>query len=179
MLVSQVAEVAGEQRETIRTREKLGVYGFERAGGWKRYTDFETLVIAVHAALKRAVKDDDLAQIGCALAGKAIMDEWIKDEEGTPYFDEETFKRERFLFFWRDDAGEWTGEIAATVGEIEAMVNGRIVESYSETPIFTTVNLATILKKALIRMLEVQIKAEMAAKDRLPLPNPAASTEGT
>lgn len=162
MLVSQVAEVAGELRETIRTREKLGVYGFKRAKGWKRYTDFETLTIAVHAALKRAVKDDDLAQLGCLLAGKAIMDEWIEDEEGVPYFDKETLQRDRFLFFWRDEVGAWTGDIAASVSEIEAQVNDRIAKSYSETPIFTTVNLATILKKALIRMLDVQIKAEVS-----------------
>ncbi|SOC08541.1 hypothetical protein SAMN05877809_104321 [Rhodobacter sp. JA431] len=160
MLVSQVAEVAGEQRETIRTREKLGVYGFDRPKGWKRYTDLETLVISVHAALKRAVKDDDLAQFGCMLAAKAIMDEWTEDEQGVPYFDEETFQRERFLFFWRDAAGAWTGDIASSVNEIEAQINERIVKSYSDVPIFTTVNLATILKMTLVRMMKVQIKAE-------------------
>lgn len=166
LLIGQVAEVAGEERETIRTREKLGVYGFEenygipRPKGWKRYTDLETIIVAVHAHLKRAVKDDEFADVGSKIAGVTLIEEWIEDEEGVPYFDPNTFQRDRFMFFWRNETGKWVACVEDAPDAAQKKNEDLLDASYADAPTFITVNFGQILRRVLVRMLDVQIKAE-------------------
>ncbi len=157
MLVREVAKVAGEPRETIRTRLKQGIFKFEDAKGWKRFTDFETIMVSVHARLKRATTDEKIAELGMLLSGKALMDEWIRDDSGVPYFAEDTFDAERFLIFWRDDQGELHSEILNSVPDTSTATNERFDQSYIAEPVFTLVNLRTLLRQTLTAMLEVQL----------------------
>lgn len=163
LLIKDVAKVAGEPRETIRTREKQGVYGFEenygipKAKGWKRYTDLETIIIAVHAHLKRAVRDDDFADVGSKIAGATLIQEWVENPDGVPYFSMETFQRDRFMFFWRDAQGAWSASLDDVPDAAQALNNSLIDTSYNETPVFVCVNFGTIMKKIIMAMLEVQI----------------------
>lgn len=162
MLIREVAKIAGEPRETVRTRLKQGIFGFEQAKGWKRFTDFETIIVSVHARLKRSTHNDDLAQVGSLLAAKAIMDEWHEDEKGIPYFDQETFTKPRYLIFWIGSDEKWHAELVQTSEELQAVTSQRFDESQDDVPAFTTVNLKTILSRTLAAMLDVQI--EMAKK---------------
>lgn len=156
MLIGEVARVAGDPRETIRTRLKQGVFNFERSKGWKRFSDFETILISIHSRLKRATSDDDLAQIGMLLVAKTLMDEWFEDESGVPYFRESTFEAERFLIFWRADTNEWNADIFDSVPSTSEATNQRFEESYSSSPVFTVVNLGTIMRQTLLAMVRVQ-----------------------
>ena len=160
MLIGEVARVAGDPRETIRTRAKKGVYGFERPKGWKRFSDFESILISIHARLKRATGDDDLAQIGMGLAAKALMDEWEKDETGIHYFALSTFMSERFLLFWRHGNGEWEADIFDTIPDTYAATDARFNESYNTAPVFTVVNMGTLMRQTLHEILKVQIEAQ-------------------
>ncbi|MFZ5964726.1 hypothetical protein ACOXXX_17420 [Thalassococcus sp. BH17M4-6] len=163
MLVGEVARVAGDPRETIRTRLKQGVFSFDRPRGWKRFTDFETIIISTHARIKRATQDDDVATLGMLLASKAIMDEWQEDEAGVPYFSLSTFTRDRMLVFWRDENGDWMGEIYSSPDEITAAINLRLKESFSSAPVFTAVNLRTILLSTIKAIAEVQSESEASS----------------
>lgn len=159
MLVGEVARVAGVPRETLRVWLRREFFGFERPkGSWKRFSDLETIVIGVFAALVRATQDHDLSQLGSLLAGKVLMDEWQVDETGVPYFAAETFEKDRFLFFWRDAEGKWTGDIKETPEQAYAEINVRLDDSYGNAPAFTVVNFGTILKRTLLAVLKVQIE---------------------
>lgn len=158
MLVGEVARVAGVPRETLRVWLRRGTFSFRKEQkGWKRFSDFETIIIAVFAAMVRAAQDHELAQLASMVAGKTLMDEWKEDEQGVPYFSEETFNRDRFFLFWRDLEGNWTGDIFDAPEGAEAATNIRIRESYSVAPVFTVVNFGTIMKLVLLEMLKVQI----------------------
>jgi MerR HTH family regulatory protein len=166
MLVGEVARVAGVPRETLRVWLRREFFGFSRPKGtWKRFSDFETVIIGVFAALVRATQDHDLAQLGALLAGKVLMDEWTEDETGVPYFSEDTFDKDRFLFFWRDAEGSWTGDIKASPDEAYAEINVRLDDSYSNAPIFTVVNFGAVLKHTLVALLKVQIEMPANASE--------------
>jgi DNA-binding transcriptional MerR regulator len=159
MLVGEVAKIAGVPRETLRVWLRRETFAFPRPkAGWKRFSDFETIIIAVFAAMVRATQDHELAQIACALAGKTLMDEWNVDDTDVPYFSEDTFHRDRFLLFWRDIEGKWQANIFDAPEGAQAATNLRIQESYSIAPVFTVVNFGTILKQVLLAILEVQIE---------------------
>lgn len=160
MLVGEVARIAGDPRETIRTRLKQGVFNFNRPKGWKRFSDFETIIISVHSRLMKATQDRDFAQIGHLLAAKVLMDEWQEDEKGVSYFAEETFMRDRVMIFWRDQEGNWSADIYDAPDAAQEEINNRISESYSATPVFTFVNLGAILRLTLREILKVQIERE-------------------
>lgn len=162
MLIREVARVAGEPRETIRTRLKQGIFGFEQAKGWKRFSDFETIVISIHARLKRETDSDNLAQIGMLLVAKSIMDEWKEDETGVPYFAQSTFEDERFMLYWLDEAGAWKADIFNSVESISDAVNNRFSESYSASPTFTVVNLRTHMLQTLLAMMKVQLGQDIS-----------------
>lgn len=162
LLIKDVAKVAGEPRETIRTREKQGVYGFEKSKGWKRYSDYETLIIALHAHLKRAIRDDEMAEVGMLIAGSKLVEEWIEDANGVPYFNLDTFERNRFMFMWRNAEGAWTATLDDAPDGAQDRNNALIETSYRETPIFVCVNFGTIMKQVMRAMLRVQIELEQA-----------------
>lgn len=159
MLVGEVAQVAGVPRETLRVWLRREFFGFNRPkGSWKRFTDFETIIIAVFAALVRVTKDHDLAEFGSLLAGKVLMDEWTADEAGVRYFDQDSFTKDRFLFFWRNDEGTWAGDIKTGPDETDAEITRRLSDSYSGPPVFTVVNFGAILRHTLLAVLKVQIQ---------------------
>ncbi|WP_158970952.1 hypothetical protein [Chachezhania sediminis] len=160
MLIAEVARVAGDPRETIRTRLKQGVFSFERGKGWKRFTDFETITISIHARLKRATNDDSLAEIGMLLAAKVLMDEWIEDENGVPYFAMKTFEKDRFIMFRRGETGDWVANLVESNEELNAEINQRLDESFTTAPVFTCINLRTLLRQTLLAILKVQVEAE-------------------
>jgi hypothetical protein len=158
MLIREVAEIAGEPRETIRTRVRQpGLFDFMQVKGWKRFSDFETILVSVHARLKRATESDDLARVGMLLCGKKLVEEWIEDEDGNAYFQRSTFEAERFLIFWRDNSGSWTADIFDSIAATSEATNKRFEDSYSASPAFCIVNLRTILAQTLIAILEVQV----------------------
>jgi len=162
-LVGEVAQVAGDPRETIRTRLKSGVFGFESNQGWKRFSDFETILISVHARLMRQHRDAELAEIGMLLVGKMITDEWKVDDKGVPYFAMETFERSRFMIFWRDSGNNWHAEIAETPEELQIKTDERFDQSYLDEPAFTLVNIRTLFLQTILAMTKVEI-AKASAK---------------
>lgn len=166
MLVSEVAQVAGVPRETLRVWLRREFFGFDRPkGSWKRFTDYETIIIAVFAALVRVTKDHDLAEFGSLLAGKVLMDEWTKDDAGVRYFTQDSFTRDRFIFFWRDNQGSWKGDIKSAPEETDAEINARLHDSYSNAPVFTVVNFGAVLRHTLLALLKVQIEMPANANE--------------
>lgn len=161
MLVGEVARAAKIPRETLRVWLRRDFPFVEPTkGGWKRFTDFETIIIIAFSAIVRATQDHDLAQLGSLLCGKALMDEWIEDENGTPYFSQETFSKDRFLYFWRDEYGKWKAEMADAPDGATEVTNRLISDSYNVAPVFTVVNIGAILRQSLLAILKVQVEAD-------------------
>lgn len=158
-LVSEVARVAGVPRETLRVWLRRGYFRFSRPSGtWKRFTDFETITIAIFARLLRATQDHDLAEVGSLLAAEKLMSEWKKDEAGVPYFANGTFTRDRFMVFWRGAEGTWTVDICDAPTEAQNAFSARVDQSYSDAPVFTIINLGTIMKQVLLAIMDVEIE---------------------
>lgn len=158
-LVGEVARVAGVPRETLRVWLRREYFRFPRPSGtWKRFTDFETIVIAVFARLLHATQDHGLAEAGSLLAAERLMKEWHKDEAGVPYFANSTFMRDRFMIFWRNAEGTWTADICDAPTEAQGAFTARVNESYTTAPVFTVVNLGTILKQVLLAIMDVEIE---------------------
>ena len=86
------------------------------------------------------------------------MDEWTADETGVRYFDQDSFTKDRFLFFWRNDEGTWAGDIKTGQDETDAEITRRLSDSYSGPPVFTVVNFGAILRHTLLAVLKVQIQ---------------------
>ena len=166
MTVGEVARVVGVPRETLRTWLRDEVFDTlrqgEQEGGWRRFTDFEVITIAVYGRILENTHDHDAARIGMLLAAKAIMDEWLT-VDGVPYLADETFTRDRFVFFWRDEAGEWAADIAEMGKPFNDSINERLNATYAKGPSFVVINLGTILGRVLLDFLNVQV--EMGGKE--------------
>lgn len=160
MTVGQVAEVVGVPRETLRTWLRDEVFDHLRQGpqegGWRRFTDFEAITIGVYAKILECSRDHEAARVGMLLAAKLIMDEWV-EIEGVPYLADETFAKDRMLFFWRGEDGAWTAKIAEMGDHFNATLTERLDGTYRGGPAFLVVNLGVILKRVLISLLDVQI----------------------
>jgi len=159
MIVSEVAHVAGVPRETLRAwLKKDGLFDFDRPDRtWKKFSDFETLLIAIYAALVRQTQDYDLAHVGMLLCGKLLMEEWREDEIGTPYFEESTFERDRLMIFSRGKNERWSCDIADAGDDFNSLINKGLSESYNVAPAFTVANLGAIMRIVLIKLLKVQV----------------------
>ncbi len=110
-------------------------------------------------------RDHDLAEIGYLQAGKLLMDEWTEDKKGIPYFDEETFKKDRFFVFQRVAEGTYACEIHDAGAHLDTEILRLLGETYAGVIGFTVVNLGALLRHVLTRMLNVQIEiAEKAGE---------------
>jgi hypothetical protein len=161
MTVGQVADVVGVPRETLRTWLRDEVFDSLRQspqeGGWRRFTDFEAITIGVYGKILECSRDHDAARIGMLLAAKLMMDEWV-EVDGVPYLADETFQKDRMLFFWRGADGQWTADLADMGEGFVAAMNSRIDETFEKGPSFFVINLGTILKRVLLSLLTVQIE---------------------
>jgi DNA-binding transcriptional MerR regulator len=167
MTVGQVADVAGVPRETLRTWLRNPIFEDlrqeEQEGGWRRFTDFEAINIAVYAALVDTTRDLEAAEVGMLLAADCIMKEWV-EIGGVVYMADSTFKKDRFLFFWRSLTGKWKAEIADMGEEFNNKLNARIDETYSNGSTFLTINLGRILRMVHLNLLRVQISMQEKQK---------------
>lgn len=159
MLVGDVARVAGVPRETLRVWIRRGIFDFDRPkGGWKRFSDFETLLVAIYAQVLRATQDHELANLAQLVGSKFLVEEWHEDEKGVPHFQMETFDRARYMMFHRDDKGHFSWSISEAPEEVQAQMDQMFGDSQNVSPVFTVINLGTILKKALLEVMKVQVE---------------------
>ena len=164
MTVGEVARIAGVPRETLRKWLRSDVFKKvmpPEGGGWRRFTDFEAMLVGVYARLIECDLGHDAAHVGMGVFGKWLMDEWI-EVEGVPYYSDATFQKNRFLFFWRNSDGQWSAEDVEMGDEFNAKMNARLDETYSGGPAFSVINLGVILKRCQLALLDVQL--EKAAK---------------
>lgn len=160
MTVGEVARIAGVPRETLRKWLRLEAFkGMmpTEGGGWRRFTDFEAILIGVYARVIECNLGHDAAQVGMGVLAKWLMDEWI-EVEGVPYFSDATFQKNRFLFFWQNSDGQWSAEDVEMGDEFNAKMNARLDDTYSCGPAFSVINLSVILNRCLIALLDVQIE---------------------
>ena len=164
MTVGEVARIAGVPRETLRTWLRSESFDTlrqeEQQGGWRRFTDFEAIVIGVYSRLIECNLGHDAAEVGMLVSANILIDEWA-NVEGVPYFSDATFAANRFLFFWRNGEGDWHAEVVPMGDEFNAKMNARLDDTYSGGPAFSVINLGVILKQSLLALLKVQLeKAE-------------------
>lgn len=165
MTVGQVAEVVGVPRETLRTWlrdevfDQLRLHHERQEGGWRRFSDFEAITIGVYGKILECSRDHEAARVGMLLCAKLIMDEWV-EVDGLPYLADETFDKDRMMFFWREENGIWHADIAEIGESFNKAMNSRLDETYKKGPSFLVLNLGTILKSVLLSLLQVQIAME-------------------
>lgn len=159
MTVGEVAQAAGVPRETLRTWLRNPVFDppdGRPVGKWRRYSDFETITICVYGRLVASIGDHNAAEMGMLTVSRLLMDEWVEDADGVPYFADSTFHRDRFLFLWRADGNLWDAAIAESDEELWQQLDDRVNATYREEVAFTTVNLGMMLKQVLLRVMLVE-----------------------
>lgn len=163
MTVGEVAQVVGVPRETLRTWLRNPAFEDIRVtaqeGGWRRFTDFEVINIGVYGKLIECTADHEAATVGMLLAAKMLIDEWQK-VDGVPYLADETFRRDRVMFFWRKQDGTWDAEICDMDQSFTSAIHARIDATYEEGPSFHFINIGTILKRVFMSLLKVQIEMD-------------------
>ncbi|SIT83516.1 MerR HTH family regulatory protein [Pontibaca methylaminivorans] len=163
MTVGEIARIADVPRETLRTWLRSEAFDTlrqaKREGGWRRFTDFEAITIGVYARLLKCDLGHDAAEAGMLISAKMLMDEWA-NVEGVPYFSDTTFMSDRFLFFWRNEEGQWRAKIEIMGEAFNAEMNERINDTYADVSAFSVINLGVILRQTFLSLLEVQVEKE-------------------
>ena len=150
MLVGEMARSAETPRETVRVwlRGPLKALVEDRPKGWKRYSAIQVILVVLYASFVRATRDHEFAEVGMLLAAKILLDEMTQDEDGDIHFSGDTFTKDRFLIFWRDEKGEWEATMHETREGTHDAILQRLDHSYKAERTFTVVNFGAELSHA-------------------------------
>lgn len=155
MTMGEVAEVAGEPKETIRARINRGVAPAQRAPGWARFDVPSTVQIAVHAELMRRTEGNH--QIALQTADFAA--ESLANSLNGP---RKTIARTghlkgHYLLFRRHDSGLWSRFWADGERNAARLIGEYLAETVErEAGGFYVANVGTFADWALDRIFDLQ-----------------------
>lgn len=153
--MGEIAEVAGDPKETIRSRLNRGVSDHRKTTGWARFDVPNTLNVAVHAEMMRRVGIEQVAIKTANFVAESIQNYLScpphsirrSGQLGTCYL---VFRRSDDIDFWSMHWCKDNDEALLKVGQY--MADSSIVEGAA----FLTVNAGTIADWALDRIFDLQ-----------------------
>lgn len=154
MTMGEVAEIAGDPKETIRARMNRGLAAHKKTLGWARLDVPSTVHIAVHAEMLRRSSNHDIALKTSNFIADSIAD-FLRYP---PYLLKRSgqFKGSYLIFRCTGD-GFWTQHWCQTEEDALQMVGRYIADTeFVDASAFYFVNVSTLADWALDRIFDLQ-----------------------
>ena len=161
MTMGEVAEIAGDPKETIRARINRGVHVQKKVPGWARFDVPATMQIAIHAEMTRRIGVDEI----CMEVANFVADSLANFCNLPPY----ELRRvgqlaENYLLFRRHESGLWTHFWCRDQSHALRTIGEYIGESaLSEAAGFYFLNVGTVTDWAMDRIFDLQGISENVA----------------
>ncbi|WP_424989716.1 MerR family transcriptional regulator [Fluviibacterium sp. S390] len=147
-ILSQVADIAGVPRNTLRDWLRRDYFGIKRTKGWTRFRIDEVAIIGVYAdVLKRTKGDHELALAACKSAYGAFSTQVLQEERTANNF-------HAVLHATRDDDGTLRTWISDS-NQASMEYFEEVSTSHPDCPVHFWVDLASSFMAVFVRASEI------------------------